>query len=222
MPEFLNIELMYWEDFIDLVLRTVFNLGVVLYLVRYLYYGRTPRKDYLFTYILISLVVFFMCFLLENIRIELGFALGLFAIFGIIRYRTRQIPIREMTYLFLVIGISVINALSNRKVSYAELIFTNAALIAITYLLEKVFLLKHESKKVINYENVELIKPDRREDLRRDLEERTGLAINRVEVGRIDYLRDSARVIIYYFEDDSWTSLADEDQSQNGNDDDDD
>lgn len=222
MPELLNIELMNWEDFWDLILRTIFNLGVVIYLVRYLYYKTTPRKDYLFTYILISLVVFFMCFLLENIKLELGFALGLFAIFGIIRYRTRQIPIREMTYLFLVIGLSVINALSNRKVSYAELIFTNAALIAITYLLEKVFLLQHESKKVINYENVELVKPDRREELIRDLEERTGLNINRVEVGRIDYLRDSARVIIYYFEDDNWTSLADEDQQRNGDDDDDD
>ena len=143
MPELLNIERMNWEDFWDLILRTIFNLGVVIYLVRYLYYKTTPRKDYLFTYILISLVVFFMCFLLENIKLELGFALGLFAIFGIIRYRTRQIPIREMTYLFLVIGLSEINALSNRKVSYAELIFTNAALIAITYLLEKVFLLQH-------------------------------------------------------------------------------
>lgn len=220
MPEFLNIELMNWEDFIDLVLRTIFNLGVVLYLVRYLYYRATPRKDYLFTYILISLVVFFMCFLLENIKIELGFALGLFAIFGIIRYRTRQIPIREMTYLFMVIGISVINALSNRKVSYAELLVTNAALIFITYLLEKVFLLKHESKKVINYENVELIKPEHREELIRDLEERTGLSINRVEVGRIDYLRDSARVFIYYFEEDIWADTSEYDQQMDLNDDD--
>ncbi len=221
MPELLNIELMNWEDFFDLILRTVFNTGVVIYLVRYMYYKTTPRKDYLFTYILISLVVFFMCFLLENIKLELGFALGLFAIFGIIRYRTTQIPIREMTYLFLVIGLSVINALSNAKVSYAELIFTNLALIFVTYLLEKVFLLRHESKKVINYENVELIKPERREDLKRDLEERTGLVINRLEVGRVDYLRDSARVIIYYFEDENWVSLGDADQ-QNGNDDDDD
>ncbi|MCK4750624.1 MAG: DUF4956 domain-containing protein, partial [Bacteroidales bacterium] len=84
MPEFLNIELMYWEDFLDLLIRTSFNTLVVVILVRYLYYRATPRKDYLFTYILISLVVFFMVFLLENIRIELGFALGLFAIFGII------------------------------------------------------------------------------------------------------------------------------------------
>lgn len=212
MPEFLNIELMYWEDFLDLVIRTSFNLLVVILLVRYLYYRATPRKDYLFTYILISLVVFFMVFLLENIKIELGFALGLFAIFGIIRYRTRQIPIREMTYLFLVIGISVINALSNRKVSYAELVFTNLALLAVTYMLEKVFLLKHESKKVINYENVELIKPENREALISDLEERTGLTINRVEIGRIDYLRDSARIFIYYFEDDNWTTSVEDDQ----------
>jgi hypothetical protein len=211
MPEFLNIEIVNWEDFLDLILRTTFNLSVILILVRYLYYRITPRKDYLFTYILISLVVFFMVFLLENIKIELGFALGLFAIFGIIRYRTRQIPIREMTYLFLVIGISVINALANKKVSYAELLFTNFAILTITYLLEKVFLLKHESKKVINYENVELIKPENREELIRDLEFRTGLDITRVEIGRIDYLRDSARIYIYFFEKD-WTSINDSDQ----------
>jgi len=222
MPELLNIELMNWEDFLDLILRTVFNLLVVLILVRYLYYKATPRKDYLFTYILISLVVFFMVFLLENIKIELGFALGLFAIFGIIRYRTRQIPIREMTYLFLVIGISVINALSNRKVSYAELLLTNVVLLFVTYLLEKVFLLKHETRKVINYENVDLIKPEKREMLIQDLEERTGLTINRLEIGRIDYLRDSARVIMYYFEDDDWMNDSDEAQPIAGNDDDDD
>jgi Domain of unknown function (DUF4956) len=212
MPELLNIELVNWEDFLDLLLRTGFNMLIVLVLVRYLYYRITPRKDYLFTYILISTVVFFMVFLLENIKIELGFALGLFAIFGIIRYRTRQIPIREMTYLFLVIGISVINALANRKVSYAELLFTNFAILTITYLLEHVFFLRHETKKVINYENVELIKPEKRAELIRDLEFRTGLDINRVEIGRIDFLRDSARVIIYYFEKD-WTSIDEEDQS---------
>jgi hypothetical protein len=211
MPEFLNIELFNQEDFLDLVFRSAFNLIVVVLLVRYLYYKVTPRKDYLFTYILISVVVFFMVFLLENIKIELGFALGLFAIFGIIRYRTRQIPIREMTYLFLVIGISVINALSNRKVSYAELLFTNLALIGVTFLLEKVFLMKNESKRVVNYENIELIKPENRAALIADLEERTGLNISRVEIGRIDYLRDSARVFIFYFESENWTSEGDDD-----------
>ena len=192
MPEFLNIDLMNWEDFWDLVLRSVFNLGVVLLLVRVLYYKITPRKDYLFTYILISVTVFFMVFLLENVGVELGFALGLFAIFGMLRYRTQQIPIREMTYLFLVIGVSVINSLANSKVSYAELLLTNAAIVLITYLLEKVFLLRTETKKQINYERIELIKPDRRAELIADLEERTGLVIHRLVVDRVDFLRDSA------------------------------
>jgi len=205
MPEFLNIELMNWEDFWDLILRGIFNLLVVLYLVRYLYYKTTPRKDYLFTYILISQVIFYILFLLENVNVDMGFALGLFAIFGIIRYRTRQIPIREMTYLFLVIGITVINSLANRKVSYAELLLTNIAMLTVAYLLEKVFLLKHETKREIIYENVELIKPQNREALIQDLEKRTGLKINRVEIGRVDYLRDSARIFIYFFEKDGWT-----------------
>lgn len=221
MSEFLNIDLVNWEDFLDLILRTSFNTGVVLILVRVLYYRATPRKDYLFTYILISLVIFFMCFLLENVKIEMGFALGLFAIFGIIRYRTRQIPIREMTYLFIVIGVSVINALANKKVSYAELLFTNTVMILITYLLEKVFLLKHESKKLINFENVELIKPEHRAELVKELSERTGLKIHRVEIGRIDYLRDAARIFIYYFEQDSWKGI-DQDEVMLADDGDDD
>jgi hypothetical protein len=200
MPEFLNIELMNWEDFWDLVIRSVFNLGVVLLLVRVLYYRITPRKEYLFTYILISVVVFFMVFLLENVGVEIGFALGLFAIFGMLRYRTQQIPIREMTYLFLVIGVSVINSLANKRVSYAELLLTNSAIVFITYLLEKVFLMKTETKKLVNYEKIELIKPENRAELIADLEERTGLTIHRVEIDRIDYLRDAARIYIYYFE----------------------
>jgi len=202
MPEFLNIELMNWEDFWDLVIRASFNLFVVLILVRVLYYRITPRKEYLFTYILISVVVFFMIMLLENVGVEIGFALGLFAIFGMLRYRTQQIPIREMTYLFLVIGVSVINSLANRRVSYAELLLTNAAIVLVTYLLEKVFLMKTESKKLIFYEKIELIKPVMRAELIADLEERTGLTIHRVDIERIDYLRDAARIYIYYYEKD--------------------
>ena len=217
MPEFLNIELMNWEDFWDLVLRASFNLFVVLILVRVLYYRITPRKEYLFTYILISVVVFFMIMLLENVGVQIGFALGLFAIFGMLRYRTQQIPIREMTYLFLVIGVSVINSLANRRVSYAELLLTNAALVFVTYLLEKVFLLKTESKKLIFYEKVELIKPEMRTELIADLEERTGLPIHRVEIQRIDYLRDAARIYIYYYEKD-WRNTGAGYQSGNNDD----
>ena len=217
MPEFLNIELMNWEDFWDLVIRASFNLLVVLLLVRVLYYRITPRKEYLFTYILISVVVFFMIMLLENVGVEIGFALGLFAIFGMLRYRTQQIPIREMTYLFLVIGISVINSLANRRVSYAELLLTNAAVVLVTYLLEKVFLMKTESKKLVFYEKIELIKPAMRAELIADLEERTGLIIHRVDIERIDYLRDAARIYIYYYEKD-WRNSDSRIQADNNDD----
>jgi hypothetical protein len=217
MPEFLNIELMNWEDFWDLVIRASFNMFMILILVRVLYYRITPRKEYLFTYILISVVVFFMIMLLENVGVEIGFALGLFAIFGMLRYRTQQIPIREMTYLFLVIGVSVINSLANRRVSYSELLLTNVVIILATYLLEKVFLMKTETKKLVFYEKIDLIKPENRDEMIADLRERTGLPIHRVEIERIDYLRDTARINVFYFEND-WRN-AGGDSQDNDNDD---
>ena len=195
-----GIDLFDKEDFWELIIRFSFNMVFIYLLAKYLYYGATKRKDYLFTYILISTVVFFLCFLLDNVKLQLGFALGLFAIFGIIRYRTRQIPIKEMTYLFLVIGLSVINALSNSKISYAELLFTNLAIFAITLILEKTWHLRHESRKSIIYEKIDLIKPENRELLIADIEKRTGLKITKIEVGRINFLRDTAKIRIYYYE----------------------
>tara|TARA_B100001057_G_scaffold215444_1_gene215709 strand:- start:945 stop:1589 length:645 start_codon:yes stop_codon:yes gene_type:complete len=189
------------KDFIELLVRSAFNFLIVGYIVRYLYYPVTKNKDYLFTYLLISVTVFFLCFLLENVKLELGFALGLFAIFGIIRYRTDAIPIKEMTYLFIVIGISVMNALVNKKISHAEVLFTNVMFIAITYGLEKIWLLKHESRKNITFEKIELILPERKEELLADLKERTGLNITRVEIRNVDFLRDTANLRIFYFED---------------------
>lgn len=201
--EFFGIKLIDTQDFLELLVRFGFNLLIVAIVIRYLYYPVTKRKDYLFSYLLISVIIFLLCYLLENVKLELGFALGLFAIFGILRYRTDAIPIKEMTYLFVVIGISVINALSNKKVSYAELIFTNISVIIIVFLVEKVFLLKHETCKLIYYEKIDLIKPERREELLKDLKERTGLNINRIEIGRIDFLRDTVRINIFYYESDN-------------------
>ncbi|WP_075602443.1 DUF4956 domain-containing protein [Saccharicrinis aurantiacus] len=208
--EIFNMELIDVEDFLKLVTRFALNAFVLIILVRVLYYSGSKRKDYLFTYILIGFIVFLMCFLLENVKLELGFALGLFAIFGIIRYRTRQIEIKEMTYLFLVIGVSVINALANKKISYAELLFTNASLIFVTYLLEKVFLLKHESRKIIEYDKIDLIKPENYPLLLSDVEARTGLKVNRIDIGKIDFLRDSAKLHIHYFETHNEVNFADE------------
>jgi uncharacterized protein DUF4956 len=200
VPEIFGIKLIDIEDFYELIARFILNTVVVVVIVRYLYYAMQKRKDYLFTYILIGTTVFLLCFLLENVKLQLGFALGLFAVFGIIRYRTNPIPIKEMTYLFLVIGISVINALANKKVSYAELLFTNISIITVTFLLEKVYMLRHESFKTIVYENIDLIKPEKHKELKADLEKRTGIKITKIEVGRINFLRDTARIRIYYFE----------------------
>ncbi|HRS53857.1 MAG TPA: DUF4956 domain-containing protein [Bacteroidales bacterium] len=195
-----GISLINLPDLYELIIRFIFNLIINLLIVRWLYYSTTRRKDYLFTYILISLIVFFICFLLSNVKLQIGFALGLFAIFGILRYRTSQIPIREMTYLFLVIGISVINSLAGKKISYAELLFTNFAIIFITYGLEKLWLFKHEASKQITYDKIHLIKPDKHNELITDLKERTGLNIHRIEIGKINFLNDTATIIVYYYE----------------------
>ncbi|MFW6222092.1 MAG: DUF4956 domain-containing protein [Bacteroidota bacterium] len=212
--EIFGIETIDAPDFMELIIRFSLNLVVILLLVKWLYYSIAQRKDYLFSYIIIGIIIFLMCFLLENVKLELGFALGLFAIFGIIRYRTRQVPIKEMTYLFLVIGISVINALANKKVSYAELIFTNVMVVASTFILEKVWLLKHESSKVIVYEKIDLIKPENYLALIDDLQLRTGIRlINRAEVGKIDFLRDVAQVKIFYFEEHNTMNSADDDEA---------
>ena len=194
-----NIEIIDINDFLELVMRFLFTMSILYVIVRKIYYPRSLRRDYLFTYFLISLIVFFLSILLNNVKLQLGFALGLFAVFGIIRYRTDPIPIKEMTYLFIVIGIAVINALSNKKVSYAELVFTNFAILTIVWVLESVWFLKHETQKIIQYEKIELIKPQQRAELIADLEERTGLIINRIKIERIDFLRDTARIIIFYY-----------------------
>jgi apolipoprotein N-acyltransferase len=220
---FLNLDIIHTQNFSELLLRFVLNMLVVFVIVRLLYYPAARRKDYLFSFLLISVLVFLLCFLLESVKLQLGFAFGLFAIFGILRYRTFAIPIKEMTYLFVLIGISVINALANKKISWAELVFTNLALVFLVYGLEKLWLLKHESSKQITFEKVDMIRPEKREELRRELEARTGLKINRVEIGRIDYLRDTARVIIYYYEENNRINQADESDNvyaANGDDDD--
>ncbi len=194
-----KINLIDVDDFVELLMRFAFTMSIIYVIVKKIYYARSLRRDYLFTYFLISLIVFFLCILLDNVKLQLGFALGLFAIFGIIRYRTDPIPIKEMTYLFIVIGIAVMNALANKKVSYAELVFTNFAILAVVWVLESVWFIRHETQKIVRYEKIELIKPQRRAELIADLEDRTGLVINRVSIEKIDFLRDTARIIIFYY-----------------------
>ena len=201
--EFLGTPIFDAKDFWNLITKTIFNLIIITTIIRYIYYPVTKNKDYLFTYFLISLTVFLLCVLLDSVKLQLGFALGLFAIFGIIRYRTDPIPIKEMTYLFLVIGVSVVNALANKKISHAELIFANLMIIFVTFGMERLWLLKPELRKNVIYEKIELIVPERRTELIADLQERTGINVIRVEVRRIDFLKDTANLRIFYYENDS-------------------
>ncbi len=189
------------EDFYGLLIRLGINLFFMTILIRVLYYTKTRRKDYLFTYYLIGTITFFLCFGLMQMDIDTGMGLGLFAIFGIIRYRTDAIEIKEMTYLFMVIGISVVNALASNELSISEVGVINITVVLLTYLLENVWLMKHETRKTINYERIDLIKPENQDLLKADLEKRTGLSINRVEVGKIDFLNDTALIRIYYYAD---------------------
>ncbi len=201
--EFLGTPIFDAKDFFTLITKTIFNLAIITIIIRYIYYPVTKNKDYLFTYFLISLTVFLLCVLLDSVKLQLGFALGLFAIFGIIRYRTDPIPIKEMTYLFLVIGISVVNALANKKISHAELVFANLMIVFVTFGMERLWLLKPELRKNVVYEKIELIVPERRAELIADLQERTGINVIRIEIRRIDFLKDTANLRIFYYENDS-------------------
>jgi uncharacterized membrane protein len=218
-----NIEIIDYASFFELFGRFALNLIVILVLVRWLYYTTARRKDYLFTYILISCIVFLLCYLLASVKLQIGFALGLFAIFGIIRYRTDAMPIKEMTYLFLIIGVSVINALADTKSSVADIIFTNIAVIAVTYALEKSFLLKRESSKLIVYEKLNLIKSENYKELIKDLQERTGIQkIKRVEIGKIDLLKDTCLMTVYFEDPGNFIHVSGQKENNNTDTDDED
>jgi hypothetical protein len=198
-----------YNDLDGLGIRLAINLFILFVIVRLLYYPKTRRKDYLFTYFLIGIITFFLCFGLKKLDIDTGMGLGLFAIFGIIRYRTDAIEIKEMTYLFLVIGLSVVNAMLATEVekdvyqiNLLELGFINLSVIGVLYVLEYLWLMKHETRKIINYDRVDLIRAENHEALKQDLEDRTGLVINRFEIGKIDFLNDTCLIRIYYYAED--------------------
>ena len=182
----------------QMLVRFALNLVVCWIIVGLLYYRKSKNRDYYFTFMLFSITIFFLIFLMDNVKVQIGFALGLFAIFGMIRYRTETVPIREMTYLFVVVGVSVINGLA-MTVSYTELLLTNLLIVLAVWLFESIHRKTHLECKIIVYEKVALIHSDRENELMQDLRYRTGLDIKRVEVGHIDFLKDIAYVKIYYF-----------------------
>jgi tellurite resistance protein TehA-like permease len=201
-----SIAWMNYGDLLSLILRLGLNIFFLTIIIRFLYYPKTKRKDYLFTYYLIGTITFFLCFSLKKLDIDTGMGLGLFAIFGIIRYRTDAIEIKEMTYLFLVIGLSVVNAMLASEVAkgvyqinLVELVLINFTVILLLYILEYLWLVKHETRKIITYDRIDLITSERYDEMKEDLEKRTGLKINRIEVGKVDFLRDVALIQIFYY-----------------------
>lgn len=186
------------NDFYDYILRYAFNVLMAFILLKFIYRSDKKNRNYAFTFYVFNTLIFFLCYLMNNVKLDLGFAFGLFAVFSILRYRTSAIPMKEMTYLFLVIGIAVINALTTKKVSFVELLFTNAAILTVTYILERLWYKEGLTERIVEYEKIENIKPENSELMLADLRSITGLDIREFEILQVDFVRDLARVRIYY------------------------
>ncbi len=182
---------------VEMLIRFGFFMVMLWFIVHFLYYRKTHRRDYFFTLVLLSVSIFFLIYLLGSVKVKIGFALGLFAIFGVLRYRTETIPVREMSYMFGVISLSVINALAD-SLSFVELLVPNLAIACLIWFFETFVLRGNIATKLILYDRIELITPERRAELIEDLHKRTGLNIHKVSVGSIDFLKDTAILKIEY------------------------
>lgn len=190
---------LYNLDVLKMLVLFLMNLISISIIIRLLYYKSTGNTEYLFTYYMVSIVLFFLCFTLGKFTLDVGMALGLFAIFGIIRYRTQTIEIREMTYLFVVIGVSVINALVNDQMSFMEILLVNVVIVLSIWVIEKTVLSKGRSaERNIVYDVLENVKPENYEKLLLDLREKTGLQISRVSVQKVDLTNNVATLTLYY------------------------
>ncbi|MCD4834832.1 MAG: DUF4956 domain-containing protein [Bacteroidales bacterium] len=193
-----GLDFFHAEDFIHLVTRFGYNLFWVFIPSYFLYFKKRGDKEYFFTFMIASIVVFQICMLLGTVSLRIGFALGLFAIFGILRYRTNPIPPREMTYLFMVIGMSVKNALANENISMAELIVTDLIIIVVAFSIELYLDNFKLLRKRIVYDRTDLIKPEKYDELLKDLSNRFGINIEKADIGPVDLIRDKVELIIYF------------------------
>lgn len=201
------------SNLLSFILGFAFNFLVALLLVRFVYYPSTHNKRYVFTFLAFNTVIYFVLSFMTSIELGVGVGFGLFAIFSILRYRTDAIPIREMTYLFIIAALPVMNSAASDGSAWPQLVAANLAILGIMTVLEKEWGFHYEASKRLIYEKIELIRPDRRAELIADLEARTGLKIKRVNIGKINFLRDTAEMKIYY-EDPSgenWLNHSEED-----------
>ena len=188
--------------FSNVILRFSFNLLVAFIIIKLIYHRDYKGNDFVFTYFMFNTLIFFFAYILGNLDINMAFGFGLFAVFAILRYRTDPIPIKEMTYLFIVITIGVINALSANQVVFTELLFANFSIVLLTFLLERHWVnnLPDDgiSSKTVVYNDMEMIKPENHQALINDLALKTGLSVISIKIGRINFIENHANIKLYY------------------------
>lgn len=185
--------------------RLLIDFASVFVLVRFIYYPLYKHRELFFTFFIFNLIIFLISFLLNKVELSMGAAFGLFAVFSMLRYRTEDISIKDMTYLFLSIAIGLVSAVTKVKDTpdHLENLFLciiNGTALVVTWLLESRVLMKKEMVKIILYENIELIKTEKREEMLADIRNRTGINAHRFSIQKIDFLRDAAQIKIYYYE----------------------
>jgi len=186
------------SEFFTFVGGVLLNLLVAMLIVRFIYYPRSHEKKYVFTFLAFNTVIYFVLALLNSTELGIGVSFGLFAIFSVLRYRTDPIPIREMTYLFIIIALPVVNSAMSSDGALWKIVVADGTMMALMYVLEHEWGLHFETSSRITYDKIGLILPSEREHLLTDLRDRTGLPVKRVEIGRLDFLRDSAEIKVYY------------------------
>lgn len=196
--EIFGHELVNTNDFLSMLFNFGINFLFLIVIVRMVYMPLNKNRDYIFTFVIFNIVIFFIVYLLSDMKVKAGFGIGLFAVFSILRYRTDAIPIKEMTFLFVCIILAVLNALVTDETSILEIVFTNVAIAGATFVLEAYWAKNYLTHDTVHYEKIDLIKPAKREELLTDLRERTGLDIKRIEIRKIDLLTDSAIIRIFY------------------------
>ena len=226
IPQFITEATMTTAQYLtELGIRFFINLLVCWILVQFFYYRKSRRRDYYFTFMVFSTAMLMLLYIMGNVEVGVGLTLGLFAIFGVIRYRTETVPIREMTYLFVIIAMAAMNGLApvykvvgsvtdnpHYEISTGTvlvMVLSNALVVLLIWVLEAGKLLKHTSTKLIQYDRIDLIVPEKRAELIADIEKRVGVKVNNLEVGHVDFLKDSAFIKIYYTLDKDQTGSID-------------
>jgi hypothetical protein len=185
--------------------RYLINFISVLVLIRGVYYTKYKRSDLFFTYFIFNLIIFLICFLLNKVELSMGAAFGLFAVFSMLRYRTEDISLKDMSYLFLVIAMGLVAAVVKIKdasdtYEYLFLGLINSLILLLAFLLESSLLMKAEAAKIIHYENIELVHQSKEAELIADITLRTGIKVHRVQIQKIDFLKDEALMKVFYYE----------------------